>query len=99
MQRVTRWWAVAMVAVAGAGICLTVITAFFLRIIRNELPWNNGDGARQLYQLVGESYGKGFTAGFFLCFSLTIVAIAISAWVEQIRSARPSNSSRGMDLA
>lgn len=88
MRSVKKWWIIALLAVAGAGACLTLILSFVLRIVRNELAWGEGDGVRQMYQLVGQSYGQGFVAGFFLCFSLILIAVAVSAWFDQRRTTR-----------
>lgn len=88
MQSLRKWWVIALLAAAGAGACLALILSFILRIVHNELPWGEGDGVRQIYQLVGQFYGQGFFAGFFLCFCLIIAAIAINTWVEESRAAR-----------
>jgi hypothetical protein len=73
-------WKAALVALAGAGICLTAITHFLLTIRYNRLPWSPGQHARDHYLAVGHSYTQGFIVGFFLCLSLAVAAAAVAAW-------------------
>lgn len=77
-------WTLIFLAVAGTGACVTGIVAFILGIVQNSLPWHP-DSIRDHYLAVGDSYSQGFLAGFFLCFFLSLMAIALGSWVEQRR--------------
>ena len=74
-----------LLAIAGAGVCIVAVVGFILTIVQNDLPWHPGQGIREHYVAVGESYSKGFTVGFFLCFSLTVLAISAAALIDRRR--------------
>ena len=75
-------------AVAGITTCGIAAIRFFLDWNRGELDWWNGFAGRELYLAAGRGYGKGFVVGFFLAFSLVVLAIAISSWWESRRALR-----------
>jgi len=80
----TRWIAI-MLAVAGTGVCITALVSFVVTIVQNDLPWSPGQSIREHYIAIGESYSQGFTVGFFLCFSLTVLAVSAAALIERRR--------------
>ena len=56
-----------------------------MTMVNNELPWYHGPTAQEHYLAVGKSYSQGFTIGFFLCFSLALVAVSAGAWAQDRR--------------
>ncbi len=84
MPRRQRWTLV-FLACVGTAACVAGIAAFVLGIVQNSLPWHP-NSIREHYLAVGDSYSQGFLAGFFLCFFLSLMAVAIGSWVEQRRS-------------
>jgi hypothetical protein len=79
-----RWFAI-LLAIAGTGFCTVALVDFVLTIVQNDLPWHPGQTIREHYVAVGESYSQGFTVGFFLCFSLTVLSVSAAALVERRR--------------
>jgi len=77
------------VALAGSGACLAGLVHFLRVIVLNQLPWSAEQPMRHYYREVGESYSQGFLVGFFLCFSLAVGAVGVSAWWERARNVRP----------
>ena len=81
----SRRIALALAAV-GAGFCFFRVVGFFRIIQGNELPWAGASRFTQAhYQAVGKSYSQGFAAGFFLCFSLAVIAAIVGTWYEANR--------------
>lgn len=74
---------VMLLAVGGVGACCAALVHFLFAIMNNDLPWTHGQSAREHYLAVGHSYTQGFVVGFFLCFFLSIAAVAIGAWQTQ----------------
>ena len=81
-------WIVMCCAAVGALGCLGFVGLFFMTIINNHLPWEHAETAPEHYLAVGKSYSQGFTIGFFLAFSLALVAITFAAWADDQRRAR-----------
>jgi hypothetical protein len=81
-------WIALVLAVAGIGVCLMSLGTFFMTIHQNTLPWYKGLSAREHYVAVGQSYSHGFAIGFFLCFFLTLIAMAVGSWVRDRTEAR-----------
>ena len=81
-------WIVFTMAVVGMGACFAGVTMFFLTMLNNTLPWEHAATAPQHYLAVGKSYSQGFTIGFFLAFSLALVAVSFAAWADDQRRAR-----------
>ena len=92
-----RWVAI-LVAVAGLAVCVTAVSVFVHGLANNNLSWHSGQSAREFYLAIGDSYSEGFIVGFFLCFFLVLVAVAVSSWVRQRRS-RLGRSDRLLDQA
>ncbi len=78
----------ALAAVAGIATCALAGIRFLLDWSRGELDWWAGFSGRELYLAAGRGYGKGFVVGFFLAFSLVLLAIAVSSWWENRRARR-----------
>jgi hypothetical protein len=84
-----RWVAI-LVAIAGAGVCFSLLVGFVMTIVHNELPWSPEQTVQEHYLAVGDSYSRGFTVGFFLCFFLTIFAVSASSLLERRGRSRPA---------
>jgi uncharacterized membrane protein len=78
----------ALAAVAGIAVSAIAAIRFILDWSHGELDWWNGFAGRELYLAAGRGYGKGFVVGFFLAFSLVVLAIAVSSWWESRRARR-----------
>ena len=74
-------------ALTGILVCGLGVLAFFTNFMNNTIPWNAGQSMRSHYMAIGEYYGQGFLTGFFLCFFLTLIALA--CW-NGARRSRPS---------
>jgi len=91
LKQRARWIAILVaVAVAGVGVCFSLMFGFVLTIMHNELPWDPNQTVRDHYLAVGDSYSRGFAVGFFLCFFLTVVAVSASGLIERRRLSRPT---------
>ena len=103
-MQVRNPWITVLLALAGVGVCLRLVIGFVLTVMRNQLPWAPDQSIQDYYLIVGDSYSRGFSVGFFLCFSLIVVAVVAAGMVEKRRgrkaqmtpapsaSARPINS-------
>jgi len=76
-------WAAVLLAVVGAGVCLVALIGFLSTVNQNNLIWQSDLSIREHYLAVGDSYGQGFTVGFFLCFFLTLIAVCARSLLEQ----------------
>jgi hypothetical protein len=87
---VTRSSRLALIFVGLAGGVLSSIN--FLDIVHlirtNALTDGEPVGLRDHYLQIGRFYSRGFTTGFFFCFSLMLVAIAIGTWYDERRRQR-----------
>lgn len=72
-----------LIAVPGAAASMFALAAFFHRIVNNRLELPLAPTIPAFYNAVGDAYGEGFTAGFALCFFLTLLAVAVSTWYER----------------
>ena len=61
------------------GVCVAALVGFVVTMVHNNLPWEPDQSVREHYLAVGRSYSQGFTVGFFLCFSLSVLAISVAA--------------------
>ena len=83
---------VILAALGLGGVCLVAVTQFIALMANNRLGWSADLQARAHYLEVGRYYSQGFAVGFFLCFSLTVVAIGYAARPGQHPTAPvPSN--------
>lgn len=85
-----------VIGIVGAGLSSLALLGFLLKIRRNGLELPDFPTSQAVYVSVGEAYSGGFIAGFSLCFFLTLLAVAVSAWFETRRARRlVSPPSRG----
>jgi hypothetical protein len=75
---------IGVIGAVGSGFALA---SFLLKIRSNELELPSTLSAQSFYQSAGTAYTGGFTAGFSLCFFLTLLAVAIGTWFEKRRDA------------
>ena len=88
----------ALVAMAGVGACVAALVHFLLTIMYNRLPWpETARAARDHYLAVGNSYSQGFIVGFFLSFSLAVLAILLVGWRAERRASNPGYARRFED--
>jgi hypothetical protein len=87
MSRRDRFAAL-VIGIPGALFCLGALGVFVGRVFNNELAKFPRIPSNEYYLAVGDAYSGGFVTGFFLCFSLVLVAVALGAWVESHRSHR-----------
>jgi hypothetical protein len=88
----------ALIALAGVGACVAALVHFLLTILYNRLPWPEAERAvRDHYLAVGNSYSQGFVVGFFLSFSLAVLALTFAGWRAQRRTADSTQGRRFED--
>ena len=76
-------------AAAGAAFCSVKLIGFIRTIQQNRLEWEGtAQFTREHYIAVGRAYNQGFVVGFFLCFSLVLIAIIVGTWYEKARDER-----------
>jgi hypothetical protein len=92
MNRVGTRWITALIAMAGTASCVAALVHFLQTILYNRLPEPGEHALRDHYLAVGHSYSQGFVVGFFLCFSLAILAATVAGWREGHRLARAGRS-------
>jgi len=84
---IVRW---VLIVVGFAGILLTsagVVDA--IQIFQtNGVTHGDPVGLRDHYLQLGTFFTRGFTTGFFFCFSLMLVAIAVGTWYDERRKAK-----------
>ena len=85
MSRRHRWTALA-IGIPGALTCLGALILFLSRVVNNDLATFAKIPSRDYYLAVGDAYSGGFVTGFFLCFSLVLVAVAAGKWIESRRA-------------
>lgn len=77
-----------LVALAGVGLCCAALLHFVLVLVNNGLPWKPDQSVREHYRAVGSFYAQGFIVGFFLCFFLSLAAVALATWAAGGRERR-----------
>ena len=75
-----------MVSLAGLGLCLSALISFLTTVVNNGLPWDSGQTAQEFYLAVGRAYSQGFAVGFFLCFFLGTMALAVGSRLRERRA-------------
>ena len=81
-------WIALLLAVPGVLVCLLALAGFVRAIFTNRLRFHAQMSASEHYLAVGRGYGEGFVVGFFLCFSLVLVALGVGAMLERRRPRR-----------
>ena len=76
-----------LIGVVGAIGSVIALAGFLVKVSQNALDIPKAATPQAFYQSVGAAYTGGFTAGFSLCFFLTLLAVAVGTWVESRRSA------------
>lgn len=82
MSRVQQRVAI-LIAILGTIASVLALSGFILRVHGNRLDLPRVATVPAFYGAVGDAYGEGFMAGFALCFFLTLLAVAVSAWFER----------------
>lgn len=88
-----------VVAVTGSFAAAAAVARFILSVARNEVA-----GGRRLtripeyYVQIGAHYASGFTAGFFLCYSLMLFAVITGSWVDEILKRRRARAVAERDV-
>lgn len=87
MNSTVRW---VLVVAGAAGVLFSLVG--FVDIIEvfqtNGVTDGEPVGLREHYLQLGRFYARGFTTGFFLCFSLMLVAVSVGTWYDERRKAR-----------
>ena len=80
----------AMILAGTAGACLSAFNFLdCVGLIRtNALTDGEPVGLQDHYLQIGRFFSRGFTTGFFFCFSLMLVAIAVGTWYDERRKQR-----------
>lgn len=87
MTPTIRW----ILIVAGIAGILFSSTGFFdfVHVIRSNAVTNGEPvGLREHYLQLGAFYSRGFTTGFFFCFSMMLVAVAVGTFYDERKRAR-----------
>jgi len=74
-----------LIGIVGACGSVLALAAFVVKMRRNGLVLPAAPTKQAFYQSVGDAYSGGFTAGFSLCFFLTLLAVAVGTWFEKRR--------------
>lgn len=80
-----RWTALA-IGIPGVLVCFAALVLFVGRVLNNDLATFAKIPSRDYYLAIGDAYSGGFVTGFFLCFSLVLVAVAAGRWMESKRA-------------
>ena len=76
-----------LIGIAGAmGSCFA-LAEFLIKVGRNALDIPPEATPQAFYRSVGKAYSGGFIAGFALCFSLMLIAVAVGTWFDSRRQA------------
>lgn len=67
-----------VLAVVGLLLCLATVAGFVWTVATNNLPFSAERSIRDFYLEVGRGYSQGFLAGFFTCFFLSLLVLAVS---------------------
>lgn len=78
-------WISFLIAIPGVCACVVALVGFFRKIVGNGLEFHAGLTSSEYYRTVGQAYGDGFLAGFFLCFFLVLAVVAIAAMLARRR--------------
>ncbi len=87
MNSTVRW----VLVVAGAAGVVFSLFGFIdmIEVFRtNAVTDGQPVGLREHYLQLGRFYTRGFTTGFFFCFSLMLVAIAVGTLFDEHRKTR-----------
>ena len=98
MNSTVRW---VLLVMGAAGVVFGLFGVFdIVETIRtNGVTDGEPVGLREHYLQIGWFYTRGFTTGFFLCFSLMLVAIAIGTYYDERRKARAESRQRSRVLS
>ncbi|MBI3450048.1 MAG: hypothetical protein HY049_14180 [Acidobacteria bacterium] len=91
--------AMIVAGVAGAGLSAVNFLESIGLIQTNALTDGDPVGLRDHYLQIGRFYSRGFTTGFFFCFSLMLVAIAVGTWYDERRKQRRAGAGQRPSLA
>jgi len=83
-----------LAGIAGAGLSAVNFLESIGLIQSNALTDGDPVGLRDHYLQIGRFYSRGFTTGFFFCFSLMLVAIAVGTWYDERRKLRRASAGK-----
>jgi hypothetical protein len=64
----------------GALACAALVVRFIRAYQNNDLGWKRGLSAPEFYATLGQHYGQGFLAGFFLCLFLLLAGAGLEGY-------------------
>jgi hypothetical protein len=81
-------WVLIVAGIAGVLFSSAGFLDSVMVIKTNSATEGSPVGLRDHYQQIGFFYSRGFTTGFFLCFSIMLVAISVGTYFDERRRLR-----------
>ncbi len=83
-----------IIGVIGSVASSIALGRFIIQIGKNALELPDLVTAQSFYQSVGKAYSAGFVAGFALCFSLMLLAVAVGTYFDDRKTAKAATKTR-----